>query len=93
MICEHKSQRPCLCPPEKITTHERTLCDVPSGEKVRVRCLAPTQPCHLGKLSAMGITPGTSIEMISNARGPLLILVRSSRLCLCRSLAQAILVD
>jgi Fe2+ transport system protein FeoA len=41
----------------------------------------------------MGITPGTEIEMISNSGGPLLVLVRSSRLCLCRSLGKAVVVE
>lgn len=71
----------------------RTLCDLQDGEKAVVRCLNRSEGCHLSKLTAMGITPGTEIEMLSNARGPLLVLVRSSRLCLCRSLGQAIVVE
>lgn len=71
----------------------RTLCDLKDGEKAVVRCLSKSEGCHLSKLAAMGITPGTEIEMISNASGPLLILVRSGRLCLCRSLAKAIVVE
>lgn len=81
------------CSTQDERENPRTLCDLKSGEKSRVRCLSKSQPCHLGKLSAMGITPGTEIEMLSNAQGPLLILVRSSRLCLCRSLAQAVMVE
>ena len=71
----------------------RTLCDLKDGEKAVVRCLNKSEGCHLSKLAAMGITPGTEIEMISNASGPLLVLVRSGRLCLCRSLAKAIVVE
>ena len=71
----------------------RTLCDLKDGEKAVVRCLVKSQGCHLSKLAAMGITPGTEIEMLSNSKGPLMILVRSSRLCLCRSLAKAIVVE
>jgi Fe2+ transport system protein FeoA len=71
----------------------RTLCDLKDGEKAVVRCLHKSEGCHLSKLAAMGITPGTEIEMISNSSGPLLILVRSGRLCLCRSLAKAIGVE
>lgn len=93
MKCHNPTQSTCICPPRATSADKRTLCDVKSGEKTRVHCLSPTQPCHLGKLCAMGITPGTEIEMLSNARGPLRILVRNSRLCLCRSLAQAILVE
>lgn len=82
-----------FCKPKEIGTGVRTLCDLKDGEKAIVRCLSKTQGCHLSKLAAMGITPGTEIEMISNASGPLLILVRSGRLCLCRSLGQAIVVE
>ena len=71
----------------------RTLCDLKDGEKAVVRCLSRSQGCHLSKLTAMGITPGTEIEMISNSGGPLMILVRSSRLCLCRSLGKAVVVE
>jgi Fe2+ transport system protein FeoA len=71
----------------------RTLCDLRDGEKGVVRCLNRSEGCHLSRLTAMGITPGTEIEMISNARGPLLVLVRSARLCLCRSLGQAIVME
>lgn len=71
----------------------RTLCDLKDGQKATVRCLSRSQGCHLSKLTAMGITPGTEIEMLSNSGGPLLILVRSSRLCLCRSLGQAVVVE
>ncbi len=71
----------------------RTLCDLKDGEKAVVRCLNKSEGCHIGKLMAMGITPGTEIEMLSNGRGPLLVLVRASRLCLCRSLAKAVVVE
>lgn len=71
----------------------RTLCDLKDGEKAVVRCLVKSQGCHLSKLAAMGITPGTEVEMISNAGGPLMVLVRSSRLCLCRSLGQSVVVE
>jgi Fe2+ transport system protein FeoA len=71
----------------------RTLCDLKDGEKSVVRCLSRSQGCHLSKLTAMGITPGTEVEMISNSGGPLLVLVRSSRLCLCRSLGKAVVVE
>jgi Fe2+ transport system protein FeoA len=75
------------------TQGQRTLCDLREGEKAVVRCLNKFEGCHIGKLSAMGITPGTEIEMLSNGRGPLLVLVRASRLCLCRSLAKAVVVE
>lgn len=75
------------------TQTQRTLCDLRDGEKAVVRCLAKSTGCHVGKLAAMGITPGTEVEVLSNGRGPLMILVRSSRLCLCRGLARAVVVE
>ncbi|HCU69889.1 MAG TPA: hypothetical protein DGF30_11890, partial [Desulfomicrobium sp.] len=47
----------------------RTLNDLKDGEKAVVRCLSRSQGCHLSKLTAMGITPGTEIEMLSNSGG------------------------
>jgi len=82
-----------FCRHKESDTGERTLCDLKEGEKAVVRCLARSQGCHLSKLTAMGITPGTEVEMISNSSGPLLVLVRSSRLCLCRSLGKAVVVE
>ena len=82
-----------FCKLKDTASGARTLCDLKDGEKAVVRCLVKSQGCHLSKLAAMGITPGTEIEMISNAKGPLMILVRSSRLCLCRSLGQSVVVE
>ncbi len=82
-----------FCKLKETATGTRTLCDLKDGEKAVVRCLVKSQGCHLSKLAAMGITPGTEIEMISNSGGPLMILVRSSRLCLCRSLGQSVVVE
>ena len=82
-----------FCKSKDAVDGERTLCDLKDGEKAVVRCLSRSQGCHLSKLTAMGITPGTEIEMISNSGGPLMVLVRSSRLCLCRSLGKAIVVE
>ncbi len=82
-----------FCKLKETATGARTLCDLKDGEKAVVRCLVKSQGCHLSKLAAMGITPGTEIEMLSNSKGPLMILVRSSRLCLCRSLGQSVVVE
>ncbi len=82
-FCKHKHK----------TDGVKTLCDLKDGEKSVVRCLSRTQGCHLSKLTAMGITPGTEVEMLSNSGGPLLVLVRSSRLCLCRSLGRSVVVE
>lgn len=83
-----------FCKHIPVPTHgQRTLCDLRVGEKAVVRRLNKTEGCHIGKLTAMGITPGTEIEMLANGRGPLLVMVRSSRLCLCRNLAQSVIIE
>ena len=69
-----------------------SLSTFPPGSRVRVESLCDC-PRARGRLCAMGITPGTEIEMLSNSKGPLMILVRSSRLCLCRSLGQSVVVE
>jgi len=81
-----------FCKMKDTQSGARTLCDLKNGEKAVVRCLVKSQGCHLSKLAAMGLTPGTEVEMISNSSGPLMVLVRSSRLCLCRSLGQSVVV-
>lgn len=87
-FCKHAQTQPAQTQPGL-----RTLNDLHNGEKAVVRQVEARQRCHTGKLAAMGITPGTEIEMISNGCGPLLIAVRSSRLCVCRSLGQAVIVS
>ncbi|GAB1409890.1 hypothetical protein MASR1M90_10440 [Desulfovibrionales bacterium] len=82
-----------FCKQMQEKSREWTLNDLRNGEKAVVRQVEARQRCHAGKLAAMGITPGTEVEMISNGCGPLLIAVRSSRLCVCRSLGQAVRVE
>lgn len=81
-----------FCKMKDTQSGARTLCDLKNGEKAVVRCLVKSQGCHLSKLAAMGLTPGTEVEMISNSSGPLMVLVRSSRLCLCRNLGKSVVV-
>lgn len=82
-----------FCKDTPLCQGARTLNDLRSGEKAVVRNLVKTEGCHLGRLAAMGVTPGTEIEMLSNSSGPLLVMVRSNRLCLCRSLGKAIIIE
>ena len=72
---------------------KRSLANLKTGETGIVRCLDSTKGCHVGKLAAMGITPGTEIEMLSSSGGTVMVLVRSGKLCLCSNLAQAIIIE
>lgn len=46
-----------------------------------------------GRLAAMGLVPGTQVEVIMNsARGPFIVSVRGSRIVLGRGMAQKIMV-
>ncbi len=72
----------------------------------RVKPLAMLQPGEVGtviqvvagrgltlRLAEMGITPGTPIEVVHNNFGPILIMVRNSRLVLGRGVAMKIMVE
>lgn len=82
-----------FCKDKETCQGSRTLNDLRSGEKAVVRCVDRAHGCHVGRLASMGITQGAEVEMLSNGSGPLLVLVRSSRLCLCRSLGKAVIVQ
>lgn len=46
-----------------------------------------------GRLAALGLVPGTEVEVIANsAKGPFIVLVKGSRLILGRGMAQKIMV-
>lgn len=82
-----------FCKSKDCQCGQRTLSDLKNGEKGIVRCVTKSESCNVGKLSAMGLTPGTEVEMLSNAQGPLMIMVRSGRLCLCRNLARNVIIE
>lgn len=82
-----------FCKDKETCQGSRTLNDLHTGEKAIVRCVDRSHGCHVGRLASMGITQGAEVEMLSNGCGPLLVLVRSSRLCLCRSLGKAVIIQ
>ena len=73
--------------------HEFALSLVKSGVPVRVRAL------HAGRmaasrLAAMGMGPGSVIEVVSNpSTGPFIVRVRGSRVVLGRGIAKRIVVE
>lgn len=82
----------CWCLKRKLS-ERNSLASLSPGQKARV-----TSVCQgsrmAGRLAALGITPGTEVEVISCAGdGPLVVLVRGARMCLCRNMADKVQVD
>ena len=69
------------------------LSELPSGAKTVVRRLNVGSAANR-RLASMGVVVGSSIEVLQNRRhGPMLILVRDTRLALGRGEAGKIYVD
>ena len=69
------------------------LLELPSGAKAVVRGLAGG-PVFVGRLAAMGLAADSPLEVLQNrAHGPVLILVRGTRIALGRGEAAKILVE
>ncbi|MGM0374623.1 MAG: FeoA family protein [Chloroflexota bacterium] len=65
---------------------------VKEGENIRlVRLNAGERMSQ--RLTEMGLTPGTEFTVIQNTTGPLLLLVRDTRLALGRGMALKIVVE
>lgn len=74
-------------------TGRRTLKDLRDGETTTVRGLNLSRRRQAARLMALGFTPGTQVKVLSNTEGSLMVEIRSSRLCLCGSMAQGVFVD
>ena len=69
------------------------LVDLPSGTKTMVRQLTGG-PVFTGRLAAMGVAVDSPLEVLQNrGRGPVLVLVRDTRIALGRGEAAKILVE
>jgi len=70
-----------------------TLSTLRPGEAGRVHELAGGRG-FVGRLAALGLTPGARIRMVQNfGHGPLIVLVRETRLALGRGEAMQVLVE
>ena len=71
-----------------------TLFDAPAGTRVRVRGVAGQRGMR-SRLCALGITPGTEVEVCDecNCHGSRRIKVRDAALVLCASVAQSVLCE
>ena len=67
------------------------LTDAGVGRKVRVICVEGGQGMR-GRLCAMGLTPGTRIEVVANGGGPMVLNVLGSRVMIGRGMAARIMV-
>lgn len=72
---------------------QRTLSDLRDGEITTVRGLNLSRRRQASRLMALGFTPGAKVKMLSNTDDTLMVEIRSSRLCLCGSMAQGIFVE
>ena len=62
-----------------------------AGDRVRVSQIEGGQGLS-ARLSAMGLTPGTPVDVITVSGGPIVLQVLGSRLALGRGMAQKVLV-
>ncbi len=70
--------------------HESTpLCRIPEGTRVRLHELGGC-PKARAKLYAMGLTPGTELEIIQSGSGPCKLRVRGSDLVLGHGMSQKV---
>ncbi|WP_022660698.1 FeoA family protein [Paucidesulfovibrio longus] len=67
------------------------LCRFPQGSLVRVEDLASCRGAR-SRLYALGLTPGTELEVISTSGGPCRLRVRGSDLIIGHGLANKIIV-
>ena len=69
------------------------LADIPAEQRVRITGV--DAGCGMaGRLTAMGILPGTPVRVVANAgRGPMIIRVRSSKVALGRNMACRVSVE
>jgi ferrous iron transport protein A len=69
------------------------LVELPAGTSAVVRSLGGGSE-FVGRVSAMGIGPGATVEVLRNPRrGPLLVRVRDTRIALGRGEAAKVLVE
>ena len=76
-----------------ITATGLSLSDVHSGRSVRISRM--TGGHHfLSRLASLGFTPGADLQVVQNyGRGPIIVILRDTRVALGRGEAQKILVE
>lgn len=64
----------------------------PPGKDVRLAHINGRRDL-IGRLSALGFTPGTVLHIVQDSGGPLVIAIRNSRVALGRGMAHKIYVE
>ncbi|SKA88342.1 ferrous iron transport protein A [Paucidesulfovibrio gracilis DSM 16080] len=75
----------------EVNMKSQPLCRFPQGTKVRVKDLAQCRGAR-SRLYALGLTPGTELEVMSAPGGPCRLRVRGANLTIGHGLATKILV-
>lgn len=76
-----------------MTTNCVNLSAVQNGESVRISKMRGGH-CVLSRLASLGFTPGARLKVVQNyGRGPIIVLVRDTRIALGRGEASHILVE
>ena len=68
------------------------LVDCPRDRDACLRCLKVDR-CAVHRLIELGLTPGTSVRVVQDTGGPMLLSVRGSRVALGRDLAERVWVE
>lgn len=77
---------------ETIQNNVRPLSQIKAGERVKLISIAGGQQLQ-SRMQALGLLPGASMEVLKNrSDGPVIIIVKGSRLVLGRGMSQDILV-
>jgi Fe2+ transport system protein FeoA len=75
------------------TTAQTILSQIKQGQKVYIQSLHEGNELNR-RLTSLGFTPGVDVEIIQNfGRGPMIVMVRGTRVALGRGEAEKISVD
>ncbi|WP_457569384.1 FeoA family protein [Desulfurobacterium sp.] len=69
----------------------KTLLDIEEGQTVEIKEIKGG-PCFKRRLAAVGIFPGSTVRVVKNAPGPIIVEVEKSRFALGRGMARRIVV-
>lgn len=72
-----------------VTTSSMTLPQFPAGSRVRIEKLCEC-PKARGRLCALGLTPGTTVEVCSQGPGPCMLKVRGSNVAIGQGMASRV---
>ncbi len=68
---------------------QKALNQFPAGSRIRIEKLSDC-PKARGRLCALGLTPGTTVEMCSCGPGPCVLKVRGTSVCIGKGMARSV---